>query len=314
MTVVERQVAAMLRKQREEQDEQAALARRAEELRSRGEQALDDNGDLDVDSDSEHDDLERRGATGRARREFRDRGIVFDSSTDEVTVTVRAMTDLELGMAFAWMRRDQRRYEGATSFWSKAGTGIQECFEEERCPGDKDVHAAVGAWPRLTGAFVPFLGPAPFAFAMLKDDGLTVDTMGVRQGFRRMGLGKNGRERVHRQGQARREGTRRSARVRHRRRARRGRVLARDGLLQSRRGGLADDSRDAEALRRRRHVDDAAGGSPDAARARVVVREARGGERVLVRRQLVTSRSDVAFIDRRRTGKTLRMNQSSKTS
>jgi len=190
MTVIERQVAAMLRKQREEQDEQAALARRAEELRSRGEQALDDNGDLDVDSDSEHDDLERRGATGRARREFRDRGIVFDSSTDDVTVTVRAMTDLELGMAFAWMRRDQRRYEGATSFWSKAGTGIQECFEEERCPGDKDVHAAVGAWPRLTGAFVPFLGPAPFAFAMLKDDGLTVDTTGVRQGFRRMGLGR----------------------------------------------------------------------------------------------------------------------------
>ena len=49
-------------------------------------------------------------------------------------------------------------------------------------PGDKDVHAAVGAWPRPIGAFVPFLGPAPFAFAMLKDDGLTVDTMGVRQG------------------------------------------------------------------------------------------------------------------------------------
>ena len=72
MTVVERQVAAMLRKQREEQDEQAALSRRAEELRSRGEQALNDNGDLDEDSDSEHDDLERRGATGRARREFRD--------------------------------------------------------------------------------------------------------------------------------------------------------------------------------------------------------------------------------------------------
>jgi GNAT superfamily N-acetyltransferase len=189
MTVVERQVAAMMRKQREEQDEQAALARRAEALRSSGEKALQDSGDFDQDSDSDGD--EPRGATGRARRNFRDRGIVFDSSGDhEITVTVRAMTDLELGMAFAWMRRDQRRYEGATSFWSKASVGIQECFEETRCPGDKDVHAAVGAWPRLTGAFVPFLGPAPFAFAMLKDDGLTVDTMGVRQGFRRMGLGR----------------------------------------------------------------------------------------------------------------------------
>ena len=40
MTVVERQVAAMMRKQREEQDEQAALARRAEALRSSGEKAL----------------------------------------------------------------------------------------------------------------------------------------------------------------------------------------------------------------------------------------------------------------------------------
>ena len=165
MTVVERQVAAMMRKQREEQDEQAALARRAEALRSSGEKALQDSGDLDQDSDSDGD--EPRGATGRARRNFRDQGIVFDSSgDDEITVTVRAMTDLELGMAFAWMRRDQRRYEGATSFWSKASVGIQECFEETRCPGDKDVHAAVGAWPRLTGAFVPFLGPAPFAFAM----------------------------------------------------------------------------------------------------------------------------------------------------
>ena len=121
MTVVERQVAAMMRKQREEQDEQAALSRRAEELRSRGEQALNDNGDLDEDLDSEHDDLERRGATGRARREFRDRGIVFDSSTDEVTVTVRAMTDLELGMAFAWMRRDQRRVRGRYELLEQSG-------------------------------------------------------------------------------------------------------------------------------------------------------------------------------------------------
>lgn len=51
------------------------------------------------------------------------------------------------------------------------------------------MHAAVGAWPVISGAFAARLGPAPVGFAMLKDDGLMVDAMGVRQGLRRMGLG-----------------------------------------------------------------------------------------------------------------------------
>ena len=83
---------------------------------------------------------------------------------------MRAMTALELGMAYAWMKRDQNRYEGATKFWNNAAEGIQECFEDAVAPGDPSVHAAagVGAWPRITGAFASRLGPAPVGFAMLK--------------------------------------------------------------------------------------------------------------------------------------------------
>ena len=124
---------------------------------------------------------------GNARRRTRKEwGGKFKEAGE---VMVRAMTPEELGMAYAWMRRDQHRYDGATKFWESAAEGIQECFEDATSPGDPVVHASVGAWPRITGAFSAKLGPAPVGFVMLKDDGLTVDAMGVRQGLRRMGLG-----------------------------------------------------------------------------------------------------------------------------
>ena len=196
LSIVEKHVRAMMNRRAEEQLEQVRLRQRAEALRVAGEAALAALGDLDEDSDSECDsDAEAAngvgaggGAMGRARRRGRREGKFSDTTEDEVSV--RPMTAAELGMAYAWMRRDQRRYDGATKFWDNAGEGIQECFEDKTPPGDSSVHAAVGAWPRLTGAFAARLGPAPVGFVMLKDDGLTVDAMGIRQGLRRMGLGK----------------------------------------------------------------------------------------------------------------------------
>ena len=41
------------------------------------------------------------------------------------------------------------------------------------------------------GAFAPALSPAPVGFALFKDDGLTVDAMGVRHGLRRLGIGRH---------------------------------------------------------------------------------------------------------------------------
>jgi len=106
LSIVEKHVRAMMNKRAEEQLEQVRLGQRADALRLGGEAQLCGLGDLDEDSDSGGDDGGAVGATGRARRRSKTHDGKFDGAGD---VVVRAMTAAELGMAYAWMKRDQRR-------------------------------------------------------------------------------------------------------------------------------------------------------------------------------------------------------------
>ena len=211
MTMVERHVQRMMAARAEEEMETARQASRAETLRREGEEALRALGDLDVDSDSENEDDDAAGFTGRARRSLRrERGgerPLGEAPPESGDVRVRAVTPAELGMAYAWMRRDQRRYANAVRFWDTAASSIQAafegdfgeetgvCFQTERGTGsardvDVNVSASEKKTSRVLGAFCDALGPAPVAFAVLKSDGLVVDAMGVRQGLRRLGFGR----------------------------------------------------------------------------------------------------------------------------
>ena len=114
--------------------ETARQASRAETLRREGEEALRAVGDLDVDSDSENEDDDAAGFTGRARRDLRRERGGEGEDPPASDVRVRAMTPAELGMAYAWMRRDQRRYANAVKFWDTAASSIQAAFEETLSP------------------------------------------------------------------------------------------------------------------------------------------------------------------------------------
>jgi GNAT superfamily N-acetyltransferase len=200
MTVVERHVQKMLAAHAEEQMKTARQASRAESSRREGEEALRALGDLDVDSDSELEDDDAAGFTGRARRNLRRERKRADGDPFLEDVVVRAMTSAELGMAYAWMRRDQHRYENAVKFWDTAASSIQAAFEDNDPPGAKEMRDALlesdDEWivsstaSRVFGVFCSTLGPAPVGFAVLRDDGLVVDAMGVRQGLRHFGFGK----------------------------------------------------------------------------------------------------------------------------
>jgi GNAT superfamily N-acetyltransferase len=176
--------------------ETARQASRAETLRREGEEALRAVGDLDVDSDSENEDDDAAGFTGRARRDLRRERGGEGEAPPASDVRVRAMTPAELGMAYAWMRRDQRRYANAVKFWDTAASSIQAAFEETLSPesGETSVSSSssseTSSSSRVLGAFCAATGPAPVAFAVLKSDGLVVDAMGVRQGLRRLGFGR----------------------------------------------------------------------------------------------------------------------------
>ena len=211
MTMVEKHVARMMAARAAEELETVQLGARAESLRKDGEESLRSLRDLDQDSDSEADDDASAGFTGCARRDARRRreqnGI--DKNENE-NVLVRAMTSAELGMAYAWMRRDQRRYENAVKFWDTAASSVQAAFEEKEPPGEPSTRVAIDeadelestsftnttgsfyqntSTSRVLGVFSSELGPAPVGFAVLRDDALTVDAMGVRQGLRRCGFG-----------------------------------------------------------------------------------------------------------------------------
>ena len=198
MTMVERHVQRMMAARAEEEMETSRQASRAETLRREGEEALRALGDLDVDSDSENEDDDAAGFTGCARRNARRErgGETEDASPFASDVRVRAVTPAELGMAYAWMRRDQRRYADAVKFWDTAASSIQAAFEDTRIlnPGlpkeAGETSSETSSSSRVLGAFCEALGPAPVAFAVLKSDGLVVDAMGVRQGLRRLGFGR----------------------------------------------------------------------------------------------------------------------------
>ena len=187
--MVERHVQRMMAARAEEEMETARQASRAETLRREGEEALHALGDLDVDSDSENEDDDAAGFTGRARRNARrERGgekPLGETPPEIRDVRVRGVTPAELGMAYAWMRRDQRRYANAVRFWDTAASSIQAAFEER---GEET--NVLKQNERVLGAFCDALSPAPVAFAVLKSDGLVVDAMGVRQGLRRLGFGR----------------------------------------------------------------------------------------------------------------------------
>lgn len=187
--MVERHVQRMMAARAEEEMETSRQASRAETLRREGEEALRALGDLDVDSDSETEDDDAAGFTGCARRNARRerRGDTEGEDPLARDVRVRAVTPAELGMAYAWMRRDQRRYTNAVKFWDTAASSIQAAFEEKTA---RKTSSETSSSPRVLGAFCAALGPAPVAFAVLKSDGLVVDAMGVRQGLRRLGFGR----------------------------------------------------------------------------------------------------------------------------
>lgn len=137
MTTVEKHVARMLAANAAVEMETARQAHRAETLRRTGESALVALGDLDVDSDSETEDDTSAGFTGKARREVRCRRRVSrhedeneDEHEDVFRVSIRALSARELGMTYAWMRRDQARYENAVKFWDNASSSIQAAWEE----------------------------------------------------------------------------------------------------------------------------------------------------------------------------------------
>jgi len=199
MTTVEKHVARMLAANAAVEMETARQAHRAETLRRTGESALVALGDLDVDSDSETEDDTSAGFTGKARREVRCRRRV-SRHEDVFRVSIRALSARELGMAYAWMRRDQARYENAVMFWDNASSSIQAAWEETDAPGEPCVRAAISEAAdvfassslnsRVLGAFCPKLGPAPVGFCVLKHDALTVDALGIRQGLRMCGFGR----------------------------------------------------------------------------------------------------------------------------
>ena len=192
MTMVEKHVARMMAARAAEELETVQLGARAESLRKEGEESLRSLRDLDQDSDSEADDDASAGFTGCARRDARRRreqnGI--DKNENE-NVFVRAMTSAELGMAYAWMRRDQRRYENAVKFWDTAASSVQAAFEEKEPPGEPSTRVAIDeadelestsftnttgsfyqntSTSRVLGVFSSELGPAPVGFAVLRDD------------------------------------------------------------------------------------------------------------------------------------------------
>jgi hypothetical protein len=123
-----------------------------------------------------------------------------DEHEDVFRVSIRALSARELGMAYAWMRRDQARYENAVMFWDNASSSIQAAWEETDAPGEPCVRAAISEAAdvfassslnsRVLGAFCPKLGPAPVGFCVLKHDALTVDALGIRQGLRMCGFGR----------------------------------------------------------------------------------------------------------------------------
>ena len=184
--MVERHVQRMMAARAEEEMETANQASLSETLRREGEEALRAVGDLDVDSDSENEDDDAAGFTGHARRDLRRERGGEGEAPPASDVRVRAMTPAELGMAYAWMRRDQRRYANAVKFWDTAASSIQAAFEEKTA---RKTSSETSSSPRVLGAFCAATGPAPVAFAC-SGDGLVVDAMGVRQGLRRLGFGR----------------------------------------------------------------------------------------------------------------------------
>ena len=66
-------------------------------------------------------------------------------------VELRGMCAEELGMAFSWMRADQRAYADATRWWDKAAECIQEAFEEDVPPVPAAAAAAAATTPARAG-------------------------------------------------------------------------------------------------------------------------------------------------------------------
>ena len=205
MTIVEKQVAMMMRQRDEEDAERHRLGQRAEALRKDGEAALIALGDLDEDSDSEAEDDDVAGAMGRARRDARRLGTLVRITAPGSNPAPPRSRSPRAGRrhrprddprgARHGVRVDAARpasVRGRDEVLGQRVRGHPIRVRGARPPGPPDAPGRPrrrAPLPRVVGAFHPALGPAPVAFALLKDDGLTVDAMGVRQGLRRLGIG-----------------------------------------------------------------------------------------------------------------------------
>ena len=169
--LVAREIEAMRRQGDEEAREAYRLRTAADGLRAAAEALLDA-----ADARAEERDASRGG------------GAVRFGVPEGAALVARRMTAAEMGQAFAWMRRDQHSSATCVRFWDKAAESIMGLFEADGSvtPGEPPpTQRLFGYFERGAGK-----GAAPLGFAACKDDGVSVDVMGVRLAARGRGVGR----------------------------------------------------------------------------------------------------------------------------
>jgi GNAT superfamily N-acetyltransferase len=114
------------------------------------------------------------------------------------SMKIRRPEEGELATLYAWLEQDERSFEerdGGTnpaSYWSNAGaTGALQAVWEEEC-GVECKRKGIHCCERLKVAVVEEEGTGgaslPVGFVVLKEDGLTIDALGVWSEWRRKGV------------------------------------------------------------------------------------------------------------------------------
>ena len=107
------------------------------------------------------------------------------SSKDEQAFEVRRPSDFELGILYNWLQEDEETWSDAGNrknpapYYTRAvATGaLQSVYEEEECGASRG-RKRFQRCKRLVCAFATG-GTFPAAFAVLKEDGVTIDAIGT---------------------------------------------------------------------------------------------------------------------------------------